>query len=149
MARDECGFEIPALHADAAPDDETGARAMSIYQNTSCVFDDADYAALLFTPQEPIAGTAHSAGIPLIVGTPMAMAHLCRPRGFGAGIVTYSTTGFISLHDQVYVRSGRGFGQWRPFASGTLGIHKERAVQSPSQYRRCQIADPAPRINDP
>tara|TARA_A100000171_G_C2116922_1_gene138401 strand:+ start:78 stop:1367 length:1290 start_codon:yes stop_codon:yes gene_type:complete len=53
MAKDEYGFETLALHAGAAPDSATGARAVPIYQNTSYVFDDADHAASLFNLQEP------------------------------------------------------------------------------------------------
>ena len=37
-----------AVHAGAAPDAATGARATPIYQTTSFVFNDADHAAALF-----------------------------------------------------------------------------------------------------
>lgn len=53
MAKEEYGFETLALHAGAAPDSATGARAVPIYQNTSYVFDSADHAASLFNLQEP------------------------------------------------------------------------------------------------
>jgi O-acetylhomoserine/O-acetylserine sulfhydrylase len=42
------GFETRAIHAGAAPDPVTGARSTPIYQTTSYVFDDVDYAASLF-----------------------------------------------------------------------------------------------------
>lgn len=42
------GFETRMLHAGHIPDAVTGARAVPIYQTTSYVFDDADYAAQLF-----------------------------------------------------------------------------------------------------
>lgn len=42
------GFETLAIHAGAAPDPTTGARATPIYQTTSFVFDDVDHAAALF-----------------------------------------------------------------------------------------------------
>ena len=42
------GFATLAVHAGAAPDAATGARATPIYQTTSYVFDDADQAAALF-----------------------------------------------------------------------------------------------------
>ncbi len=42
------GFETRAIHAGAAPDPTTGARATPIYQTTAYVFDDADHAASLF-----------------------------------------------------------------------------------------------------
>ena len=39
-------FSTLAIHAGAAPDAATGARATPIYQTTSYVFNDADHAAL-------------------------------------------------------------------------------------------------------
>src|ERR687891_680797 len=45
------GFETLAIHAGAAPDPTTGARATPIYQTTAFVFDDADHAAALFNLQ--------------------------------------------------------------------------------------------------
>lgn len=42
------GFETRMLHAGHIPDAETGARAVPIYQTTSYVFPDTDYAAKLF-----------------------------------------------------------------------------------------------------
>jgi O-acetylhomoserine (thiol)-lyase len=47
----EYGFETLAIHAGAAPDPTTGARATPIYQTTAFVFDDADHAAALFNLQ--------------------------------------------------------------------------------------------------
>ncbi len=44
----ELGFETRAVHAGAAPDPTTGARATPIYQTTSYVFQDVDHAASLF-----------------------------------------------------------------------------------------------------
>lgn len=42
------GFDTLAVHAGAAPDPATGARATPIYQTTSYVFDDVEHAASLF-----------------------------------------------------------------------------------------------------
>ncbi len=42
------GFSTLAIHAGAAPDAATGARATPIYQTSSFVFDDVDHAASLF-----------------------------------------------------------------------------------------------------
>src|SRR3990170_4234982 len=42
------GFNTLAVHAGAAPDAATGARATPIYQTTAFVFDDVDHAASLF-----------------------------------------------------------------------------------------------------
>jgi len=46
------GFSTRAVHAGAAPDPTTGARATPIYQTSSYVFDDVDHAARLFGLQE-------------------------------------------------------------------------------------------------
>ena len=48
MADQGPGFSTLAIHAGAAPDATTGARATPIYQTTSFVFDDVDHAASLF-----------------------------------------------------------------------------------------------------
>ncbi|MEO1205348.1 MAG: O-acetylhomoserine aminocarboxypropyltransferase [Pseudomonadota bacterium] len=45
---DVTGFSTLAVHAGAAPDAATGARATPIYQTSSYVFNDADHAASLF-----------------------------------------------------------------------------------------------------
>ena len=45
------GFDTLALHAGAAPDPATGARAVPIYQTTSYVFDTPEHAASLFNLQ--------------------------------------------------------------------------------------------------
>lgn len=46
------GFETRAVHAGAAPDPATGARAVPVYQTTSYTFDSADHAARLFNLAE-------------------------------------------------------------------------------------------------
>ncbi|MBF4133368.1 bifunctional o-acetylhomoserine/o-acetylserine sulfhydrylase [Streptomyces albidoflavus] len=46
-------FETRQIHAGAAPDPATGARAVPIYQTTSFVFDDTRHAAGLFSLAEP------------------------------------------------------------------------------------------------
>ncbi len=48
MSDRQPAFETLAIHAGAAPDAATGARATPIYQTTSFVFDDVDHAASLF-----------------------------------------------------------------------------------------------------
>lgn len=52
MATHNPGFSTLAVHAGAAPDPTTGARATPIYQTTSFVFNDADHAAALFGLQQ-------------------------------------------------------------------------------------------------
>ena len=51
MSNRKYGFETLSVHAGAAPDPTTGARALPIYQTTAYVFDDADHAASLFNLQ--------------------------------------------------------------------------------------------------
>ncbi len=46
------GFATRAIHAGAAPDPSTGARATPIHQSTAFVFNDADHAAALFGLEE-------------------------------------------------------------------------------------------------
>ena len=48
MTDHQPGFSTLSIHAGAAPDPTTGARATPIYQTTSFVFDDVDHAAALF-----------------------------------------------------------------------------------------------------
>ena len=48
----QAGFETLSIHAGAAPDPTTGARATPIYQTTSFVFDSVDHAASLFGLQQ-------------------------------------------------------------------------------------------------
>ncbi|PTM98862.1 O-acetylhomoserine aminocarboxypropyltransferase [Mycoplana dimorpha] len=48
MTKNKPGFATLAIHAGAAPDPATGARATPIYQTTSFVFNDTDHAASLF-----------------------------------------------------------------------------------------------------
>ena len=52
MSDRKYGIETLAIHAGAAPDPTTGARAVPIYQTTSYVFDDVDHAAALFNLQK-------------------------------------------------------------------------------------------------
>ncbi|MGR6466023.1 O-acetylhomoserine aminocarboxypropyltransferase [Rhizobium sp. PAMB 3182] len=52
MSSENPGFSTMAVHAGAAPDPTTGARATPIYQTTSFAFRDADHAAALFGLQE-------------------------------------------------------------------------------------------------
>jgi len=53
VANDARGFETRQIHAGAAPDPTTGARAVPIYQTTSYVFRDSEHAAALFALGEP------------------------------------------------------------------------------------------------
>ncbi|MFM7971270.1 MAG: PLP-dependent transferase, partial [Betaproteobacteria bacterium] len=46
-------FDTLALHAGAAPDPSTGARAVPLHLSTSFVFQDAEHAASLFNMERP------------------------------------------------------------------------------------------------
>ena len=54
------GFATRAVHAGAAPDPATGARAMPIYQSNGFVFEDLEHGADLFTLKR--AGFAYARG---------------------------------------------------------------------------------------
>lgn len=47
---------------------------------------------------EKLAAIAHNAGIPLIIDNTMATPVMCQPGKFGADIIVYSTTKFLSGH---------------------------------------------------
>ncbi|MFO7860194.1 MAG: O-acetylhomoserine aminocarboxypropyltransferase/cysteine synthase family protein [Desulfosalsimonas sp.] len=50
---DQKRFETICLHAGQVPDPATGARAVPVHRTTSYVFENSDYAARLFSYQEP------------------------------------------------------------------------------------------------
>lgn len=50
---EEWSFETKQIHAGAAPDPATNARATPIYQTTSYVFRDTQHGADLFSLAEP------------------------------------------------------------------------------------------------
>ncbi|HAM48738.1 MAG TPA: O-acetylhomoserine aminocarboxypropyltransferase, partial [Alphaproteobacteria bacterium] len=52
MTDSDYGFDTLSIHAGAAPDPTTGARATPIYQTTSYVFQDVDHAAALFNLEQ-------------------------------------------------------------------------------------------------
>ena len=62
MSADGWSFETKQIHAGAAPDTATGARATPIYQTTSFVFDDVDHAASLFGGRLKARGTKEQTG---------------------------------------------------------------------------------------
>ena len=62
-------FETLQIHAGAAPDPVTKARATPIYQTTSYVFDNADHAANLFALAESLGG------VESLIELPGAMTH--------------------------------------------------------------------------
>ena len=77
----------------------------------------AYYGELVPNPQgdvldlEPLAQTAHQAGVPLIVDNTVPTPYLCRPIEFGADIVVHSATKYLGGHGSamlgIVVDSGR------------------------------------------
>jgi O-acetylhomoserine (thiol)-lyase len=91
---DMFGWESTAIHpnnaneAKAAITDKTKAIFVESLSNPEGVVADI----------EGLAKVANDAGIPLIVDNTMATPYLCKPLDYGAHIVTYSTTKFLSGH---------------------------------------------------
>ena len=93
----EYGFETLAIHAGAAPDPTTGARATPIFQTTSYVFDDVDHAASLFNLQtfgniytrltNPTVAVLEER----IAGLENGAAGLCAGSGHGAQLLLFHT----------------------------------------------------------
>ena len=93
----EYGFETLAIHAGAAPDPTTGARATPIFQTTSYVFDDVDQAASLFNLQtfgniytrltNPTVAVLEER----IAGLENGAAGLCAGSGHGAQLLLFHT----------------------------------------------------------
>lgn len=50
------------------------------------------------TDIEKLAGIAHAAGIPLMIDNTMATPVMCQPGAYGADLIVYSTTKFLSGH---------------------------------------------------
>ncbi len=50
---DDLRFDTLAVHGGHVPDQDTGSRAVPIYQTTSYLFDDTEHAARLFALEEP------------------------------------------------------------------------------------------------
>ena len=68
------GFDTLALHAGAAPDPSTGARAVPIHLTTSFVFESSDHAASLFNLER--AGHVYSR---ISNPTNAVLATMCEP----------------------------------------------------------------------
>src|SRR2546425_927615 len=115
------GFDTLALHAGAAPDPATGARAVPIHLTTSFVSpgDIAGWRAavrpntkLFFgeTVGNPgldvldiaaVSGIAHDAGVPLLVDSTLTSPWLIKPLDHGADLVYHSASKFLSGHGTV------------------------------------------------
>jgi O-acetylhomoserine (thiol)-lyase len=95
-------FDTLALHAGAAPDSATGARATPIYQTTSFVFKDSDHAAALFNMER--AGHVYSRiSNPTVAAFEERMAALEN----GAGALA-TASGQAALHLAIATLLGAG-----------------------------------------
>src|SRR5439155_1334317 len=110
------GFDTLALHAGAAPDPATGARAVPIHLTTSFVFENSEHAASLFNMERsghvysrlsnptnavPAEAIAHEHGLPLLVDSTFTTPYLMKPFEHGADLVYHSATKFLSGHGTV------------------------------------------------
>ena len=95
-------FDTLALHAGAAPDPTTGARATPIYQTTSFVFRDTDHAAALFNMER--AGHVYSR-----ISNPTVAAFEERMAALEGGVGAIATaSGQAALHLAIATLLGAG-----------------------------------------
>lgn len=95
-------FDTLALHAGAAPDPATGARATPIYQTTSFVFRDTDHAAALFNMER--AGHVYSR-----ISNPTVAAFEERVAALENGVGAIATaSGQAALHLAIATLLGAG-----------------------------------------
>jgi O-acetylhomoserine (thiol)-lyase len=96
------GFDTLALHAGAAPDPVTGARAVPIYLTTSFVFESSDHAAALFNLER--AGHVYSR-----ISNPTNAVLEQRVAALEGGIGAISTaSGQAALHLSIATLMGSG-----------------------------------------
>lgn len=96
------GFDTLALHAGAAPDPATGARAVPIHLTTSFVFESADHAAALFNLER--AGHVYSR-----ISNPTNAVLEQRVAALEGGIAAISTaSGQAALHLAIATLMGTG-----------------------------------------
>jgi O-acetylhomoserine (thiol)-lyase len=95
-------FDTLALHAGAAPDPATGARATPIYQSTAFVFRDSDHAAALFNMER--AGHVYSR-----ISNPTVAVFEERVAALENGVGAIGTaSGQASLHLAIATLMGAG-----------------------------------------
>ncbi|MEY3664726.1 MAG: hypothetical protein RLZZ153_908 [Pseudomonadota bacterium] len=100
--RDYYGLDTLALHAGAAPDAETGARATPIYLSTSFVFRDSDHAAALFNMEQ--SGHVYSR-----ISNPTVAVLEERVAALEAGVGAIATaSGQAALHLAIATLAGAG-----------------------------------------
>ena len=95
-------FDTLALHAGAAPDPSTGARAVPIHLTTSCVFESSDHAAALFNLER--AGHVYSR-----ISNPTTAVLEQRVAALEGGIGAIATaSGQAALHLSIATLMGAG-----------------------------------------
>jgi O-acetylhomoserine (thiol)-lyase len=95
-------FDTLALHAGAAPDPATGARAVPLHLSTSFVFQDAEHAASLFNMERP--GHVYSR-----ISNPTTAVFEERMAALDAGVGAVATaSGQAALHLAVATLAGAG-----------------------------------------
>ncbi|NBS62986.1 MAG: O-acetylhomoserine aminocarboxypropyltransferase [Betaproteobacteria bacterium] len=100
--RDYYGFDTLSLHAGAAPDSDTGARATPIYLSASFVFRDSDHAAGLFNMEQ--AGHVYSR-----ISNPTVAVLEERIAALEAGVGAIATaSGQAALHLAIATIAGAG-----------------------------------------
>ncbi|HEY1394028.1 MAG TPA: O-acetylhomoserine aminocarboxypropyltransferase [Methylibium sp.] len=96
------GFDTLALHAGAAPDPATGARATPIHLSTSFVFQDSDHAAALFNMER--AGHVYSR-----ISNPTTAVFEERMAALEGGVGAIATaSGQAALHLAIATLAGAG-----------------------------------------
>ena len=96
------GFDTLALHAGAAPDPATGARATPIHLSTSFVFDSSDHAAALFNMER--AGHVYSR-----ISNPTNAVFEERMAALEGGVGAIATaSGQAALHLAIATLAGAG-----------------------------------------
>ena len=96
------GFDTLSLHGGQQPDPTTGARAVPIYQSTSYVFPDTDYAAALFNLERP--GHIYSR-----ISNPTVAVLEERLAGLEGGVGAVCTSsGQAALHLAIVTLMGQG-----------------------------------------
>ncbi|MBX3591177.1 MAG: O-acetylhomoserine aminocarboxypropyltransferase [Burkholderiaceae bacterium] len=100
--RDYYAFDTLSLHAGAAPDRETGARATPIYLSTAFVFRDSDHAASLFNMEQ--SGHVYSR-----ISNPTVSVLEERIAALEAGVGAVATaSGQAALHLAIATLAGAG-----------------------------------------
>ena len=122
MSLETAGFDTRALHAGHTPD-ETGARAVPIWQTTSYVFKDTEHAASLFALKEPgniytrIMNPTNDVLEKRVAALEGGAAGLAFASGMGA--ITATLLNLLSAGDEV-VATTRLYGGTVTLLTGTL-----------------------------